>query len=101
VARKAKISKNEKRRRVVERYAARRREIKETIRNPRSTPEERREASRTLARLPRDSSPTRVRNRDRIDGRGRGYIRKFGLSRINFREKALKGEIPGVRKASW
>ncbi|MGF1471030.1 MAG: 30S ribosomal protein S14 [Rubrobacteraceae bacterium] len=101
MAKKSKIAKNEKRRRTVARYAARRRELKETMRDARSTPEERLAAASALARLPRDSSPTRVRNRDQIDGRSRGHIRKFGLSRINFREKALNGELPGVRKASW
>ena len=54
-----------------------------------------------LQKLPRNSSPTRLKNRDLLDGRPRGYMRRFGLSRISFREKASKGEIPGVTKASW
>ena len=54
-----------------------------------------------LQKLPRNSSPTRLKNRDMLDGRPRGYMRRFGLSRINFREKASKGEIPGVTKSSW
>ena len=54
-----------------------------------------------LQKLPRNSSPTRLKNRDMLDGRPRGYMRRFGLGRINFREKASKGEIPGVTKASW
>lgn len=54
-----------------------------------------------LQKLPRNSSPTRLKNRDLLDGRPRAYMRRFGLSRINFREKASKGEIPGVTKASW
>ena len=54
-----------------------------------------------LQKLPRNSSPTRLKNRDLLDGRPRGYMRPFGLSRINFREKASKGEIPGVTKSSW
>ncbi|MBP3899585.1 30S ribosomal protein S14 [Candidatus Saccharibacteria bacterium] len=54
-----------------------------------------------LQKLPRNSSPTRLKNRDLLDGRPRGYMRRFGLSRINFREKASKGEIPGVTKSSW
>lgn len=101
MARKSKIAKNEKRKEVVARYAERRRELKAVAKGSRSTMEERQEAVRALARLPRDSSPTRVRNRDQTDGRSRGYLRKFGLSRINFREKALGGELPGVSKASW
>jgi small subunit ribosomal protein S14 len=55
----------------------------------------------SLAALPRNASPTRLRNRCQITGRSRGYIRRFGMSRIVFREKALKGEIPGVKKISW
>ena len=54
-----------------------------------------------LQKLPRNSSPTRLKNRDMLDGRPRSYMRRFGLSRINFREKASKGEIPGVTKSSW
>ncbi|MDO4759347.1 MAG: 30S ribosomal protein S14 [Candidatus Saccharibacteria bacterium] len=54
-----------------------------------------------LQKLPRNSSPTRLKNRDLLDGRPRGYMRHFGMSRINFREKASKGEIPGVTKSSW
>lgn len=54
-----------------------------------------------LQKLPRNSSPTRLKNRDMLDGRPRGYMRRFGLSRINFREKASKGEIPGITKSSW
>lgn len=101
MARKAKIAKNEKRREVVARYAERRRELKATVKSPDTDPEERQAAAYALARLPRDSSPTRLRNRDQSDGRSRGYIRKFGLSRINFRDLAHEGKIPGVKKASW
>ena len=54
-----------------------------------------------LQKLPRNSSPTRLKNRDMLDGRPRGYMRRFGMSRINFREKASKGEVPGVTKSSW
>lgn len=54
-----------------------------------------------LQKLPRNSSPTRLKNRDMLDGRPRGYMRRFGMSRITFREKASKGEIPGVVKSSW
>jgi small subunit ribosomal protein S14 len=54
-----------------------------------------------LAKLPLNSSPTRWKNRDEIDGRPRGFMRRFGLNRINFREKASKGEIPGITKSSW
>lgn len=101
MARKAKIAKNEKRKEVVTRHAERRRELKAIVKSPDTAPEERQSAAYELARLPRDSSPTRLRNRDQLDGRPRGYIRKFGLSRINFRNLAHEGMLPGVKKASW
>ncbi|GGG17640.1 30S ribosomal protein S14 [Rhodococcoides trifolii] len=101
MAKKSKIAKNEQRRAVVARYAARRAELKETIRKP-STPEsERATAAAALRALPRDASPVRLRNRDAADGRPRGYLRKFGLSRIRVREMAHRGELPGVHKSSW
>ncbi|MER8032379.1 30S ribosomal protein S14 [Streptomyces bauhiniae] len=101
MAKKSKIAKNEDRRRTVERYAARRAELKEIIRRPASTPSERAAAERELRRQPRDASATRVRNRDSVDGRPRGHLRKFGLSRVNLREQAHAGFLPGVRKSSW
>ncbi|GAA4907113.1 30S ribosomal protein S14 [Streptomyces coeruleoprunus] len=101
MAKKSKIARNEQRRTVVERYAARRAELKELIRRP-STPEaERRAAQAELRRQPRDASATRVRNRDSVDGRPRGHLRKFGMSRVNVRQQAHAGFLPGVRKSSW
>ncbi|HEX2286002.1 MAG TPA: 30S ribosomal protein S14 [Mycobacterium sp.] len=99
MAKKSKIAKNEQRRRMVARYAERRAELKEVIR--RGTPEERAAAQAALQRLPRDASPVRLRNRDAIDGRPRGHLRKFGLSRVRVRELAHRGQLPGVSKASW
>ncbi|MFD3561976.1 30S ribosomal protein S14 [Streptomyces sp. NPDC058686] len=101
MAKKSKIAKNEKRRRVVARYAARRAELNEIVRRLSSSDTERAAAQRELARQPRDSSATRVRNRDSVDGRPRGYLRAFGLSRVNLREQAHAGFLPGVRKSSW
>ncbi|MFF3741925.1 30S ribosomal protein S14 [Streptomyces sp. NPDC002566] len=101
MAKKSKIAKNEERRRVVARYAARRAELKEVIRRPSSTEAERLAAQRELGRQPRDASATRVRNRDQTDGRPRGYFRTFGLSRVSLRGQAHAGHLPGVRKASW
>jgi small subunit ribosomal protein S14 len=101
MARTSKIVKNAKRRRLVERYAERRIELKEIIRRPSSTAEQRAVAMAALQRLPRDASAVRVRNRDAIDGRPRGHLRKFGLSRVRVRELAHRGELPGVPKASW
>ncbi|MEV4321091.1 30S ribosomal protein S14 [Microbispora rosea] len=99
MAKKSKIAANERRRAVVVRYAQRRAELKKVVRT--GTPEERASAVRELARQPRDASATRVRNRDAVDGRPRGYLGTFGLSRIRFRQMAHRGELPGVTKASW
>jgi small subunit ribosomal protein S14 len=101
MAKKSKIAKNEQRRAVVARYADRRAELKRIIASPAADPEERAAAVRELQRQPRDASATRLRNRDSIDGRPRGYLRAFGLSRINARRLAHAGELPGVRKSSW
>ncbi|MDH6144538.1 small subunit ribosomal protein S14 [Kitasatospora sp. GP30] len=101
MAKQSKIAKNEQRRAVVARYAERRAELKRIIAHPSTSPEERAAAQRELAGQPRDASATRVRNRDAVDGRPRGYQRAFGLSRINLRTLAHAGQLPGVRKASW
>lgn len=101
MAKKSKIAKNEQRKVVVARWATRRAELKEIIRKPSSSDSERADAQAALQRLPRDSSPVRLRNRDAADGRPRGYLRKFGLSRVKMREMAHRGELPGVHKSSW
>ncbi|AKA05209.1 30S ribosomal protein S14 [Streptomyces noursei ZPM] len=101
MAKKSKIVKNERRRATVARYAARRAVLKAVIRDPRAPDEERTAARRELSRQPRDASATRVRNRDGVDGRPRGYFRAFGLSRLNLRDQAHKGHLPGVTKSSW
>ncbi|MFD9818637.1 30S ribosomal protein S14 [Streptomyces violascens] len=101
MAKRSKIAKNEKRKAVVERYAARRAELKELIRRPSSTEEQRSAAIAELRGQPRDASATRVRNRDSVDGRPRGHLRKFGLSRVRLREQAHAGLLPGVTKSSW
>lgn len=101
MAKQSKIARNERRKVVVERYAARRAELKEIIRRPGTSEDERLAAQRELRRQPRDASATRVRNRDSVDGRPRGHLRKFGLSRVRLREQAHAGFLPGVRKSSW
>ena len=101
MAKKRKIAKNEQRRAVVARYADRRAELKRIIASPATGRDERAAALSELRRQPRDASATRVRNRDAIDGRPRGYLRAFGLSRLNTRRMAHAGELPGVRKSSW
>lgn len=101
MAKKSKIVRNEHRRRVVSRHAERRSELKAIIRSPDTSDEARAAAQSELNRQPRDASPVRVRNRDAIDGRPRGHLRKFGLSRVRVRELAHRGQLPGVRKSSW
>ncbi|MFI0820152.1 30S ribosomal protein S14 [Streptomyces sp. NPDC021098] len=101
MAKKSKIAKNERRRVIVARYAERRAELKAVIADPGTSDEERLDAQRELRRQPRDASATRVRNRDSVDGRPRGYLRAFGLSRVRLREMAHAGELPGVAKSSW
>ncbi|MFJ9643183.1 30S ribosomal protein S14 [Streptomyces sp. NPDC004244] len=101
MAKKSKIAQNEKRKAVVQRHAARRAELKEVIRRPSSSAADRDAALAELRRQPRDASATRVRNRDSVDGRPRGYLRKFGLSRVRARQQAHAGFLPGVTKSSW
>lgn len=101
MAKKSKIVKNEQRRATVERYAARRKELRDILKSATASPEEKETAKSKLAKLPRDANPNRIRNRCLLTGRARATYRKFGVSRHVFRELALKGEIPGVRKASW
>lgn len=101
MAKKSKIAKNEQRKEIVARYAERRAELKNIIKSQNTNDEDRLEAQFELNRQPRDAAQVRVRNRDAHDGRPRGYLRKFGLSRVRMREMAHRGELPGVRKSSW
>lgn len=101
MARKSKIAKDNQRRVLVERHAGRRTELRATIASPAASDEEKEAARKALARLPRDSSPVRPRNRDAVDGRPRGFLRTAGVSRVRFREMAHAGELPGVTKSSW
>lgn len=89
MAKTSAVYRDKKRQKMIQKYAAKRAELKELG------------DLEGLQKLPRNSSPTRWKNRDQLHGRPRGYMRRFGLSRINFREKASKGEIPGVTKSSW
>jgi len=95
------INREKKRRATVAKYAARRAELLSVARSPRASDEDREAARLRLQKLPRDASPTRMRNRCSLTGRPRGYFRKFGLARNKLRELAMRGEIPGVTKASW
>lgn len=101
MAKISKVVKNERRKKMSVLWAERRRALKQTINNPKSTPEQVDEAVMKLQKMPRDASPVRHRNRCSQSGRSRGYLRKFGLSRIALRDLALEGQIPGVVKSSW
>ena len=89
MAKKSMIARDRKRQKMIEKFAAKRAELKAAG------------DLDGLQKLPHNSSPTRWKHRDTLSGRPRGYMRRFGLSRINFREKASKGEIPGITKSSW
>lgn len=101
MAKQSVINREKKRARLVEKFAAKRAELKQRSRDLNLSPEERFEAIEGLQKLPRDSSPVRQRNRCRRTGRPHGYYRKFGLSRNKLREAAMRGEVPGLVKASW
>ena len=101
MAKKSMILREERRLKVVQRYAKKRAELKRIIQSPASTDEQRQAALHSLRTLPRDASPSRLRNRCSITGRSRGNYSKFGLGRTKLREQAMAGNIPGLTKASW
>jgi len=101
MAKKSMIAREKKRAQIVAKYSAKRDGLKAVINNPNSTLEAIEEASQLLQKLPRDASPTRQHNRCRMTGRPHGYYRKFGLCRNKLREAAMRGDIPGLVKASW
>ncbi len=101
MAKKSMVLREEKRKALVAKYAKRRAELKAMIYNLKLGDEERYQAQLELQKLPRDSSRSRIRNRCAVTGRSRGYYRKFGLSRSKLREVMMRGEAPGVVKASW
>jgi len=92
---------NEKRKKTVEKFKARRAQLLEIIYDSRASDDAKEQARAKLQKLPRDASPVRIRNRCALTGRPRGVYRKFGLGRNKLRDLALKGEVPGVIKASW
>ena len=101
MAKIALINREQKRRETVKKFAAKRADLIAIIDNQRASDEERDAARAQLQKLPRDSSPVRLRNRCRLTGRPRGVFRKFGLGRNKLRDIAMRGEIPGITKASW
>ncbi|KQR44666.1 small subunit ribosomal protein S14 [Frigoribacterium sp. PvP120] len=101
MAKKSKIAKNDQRAVIVARYAEKRLELKKALVDPAGTDESREAARLGLQKLPRDASPVRLRNRDAIDGRPRGHLKEYGISRVRFRDMAHRGELPGITKSSW
>ena len=101
MAKKSMLMRQKRREAEVKRFAAKRAELKEMIRDPKTSEDDKLEAQKKLQKFPRDASPVRLRNRCALTGRPHGYYRKFGLSRTKLRETTMRGEIPGVRKASW
>lgn len=95
------VEREKKRTKTVQKYAKKRAELKELIRNPNTSEEDRWEAQMAFQKLPRNASPCRQRNRCGLTGRPHGYYRKFGLGRNKLREAAMNGDIPGLVKASW
>ncbi len=101
MAKKSKIARNNQRAVIVERYAAKRLELKKALVDPAGTDDSREAARLGLQKLPRNASPVRLRSRDAIDGRPRGVLTKYGISRVRFRDMAHRGELPGITKSSW
>jgi len=101
MAKRSMVERQAKRLKTVRKFAAKRAELKAIILSPTSSDEARMQAQQKLQALPRDASPVRLRNRCSISGRPHGYYRKFGLSRNKLRESTMRGEMPGLSKASW
>lgn len=101
MAKKSMVNRELKRARTVEKFAVKRAELKKKMYDPKLSDEEREVARRKFHALPRDSSPVRIRNRCRVSGRPHGVYRKFGLGRNKLREAAMRGDVPGLVKASW
>ncbi len=101
MAKKSMIAREAKRAKTVEKYAAKRAELKAIIANPASSEDDVWDAQVALQKLPRDASPSRQQRRCRVTGRPHAVYRKFGLSRIKLREAAMRGDVPGLVKASW
>ncbi len=101
MAKKSMIAREVKRANLIKKYDEKRKALKEVVRSPNTTFEEKENAQLQLQKLPRDSSQSRLRNRCNLTGRPHGYYRKFGLSRNKLREATMRGDVPGLSKASW
>lgn len=101
MAKMSMVNRDAKRAKIVKKYSAKRTDLKAKLRDPKVGDEEKAELRRQFQALPRDASPCRIRNRCRLSGRSRGVYRKFGLARNKLREAAMRGDVPGLVKASW
>ena len=101
MAKTSMVNRDIKRSKLIKKYAAKRAELKAVVASPKSSYEEKMDAQTKLQKLPRDSSASRLRNRCELSGRPRGVYRKFGLGRNKLREATMRGDVPGLRKASW
>ncbi len=101
MAKLSQVLRDQRRKKLIEKYAEKRAELRKRLNDPNVSIEEKFEIQEAFAKRPRNSCPTRLKRRCAISGRARGYYRKFGISRIAFRDMALKGQLPGVRKSSW
>ena len=101
MAKTSQVNRDNKRKKLIARYAKRRAELRKTLKDANVSIEEKIEAQAEFSKLPRNSCPTRLNRRCEVSGRSKGYYRKFGISRIALRELALRGQLPGMRKSSW
>ena len=101
MAKTSSVEKEKKRAKIVKKFASKRTALKRKVSDPKLSFDERMEAQAKLQKLPRDASPTRQRARCALTGRSRGVYQKFGLGRMKLREATMRGDVPGLRKASW
>ena len=101
MAKTSQVLRDQRRKKLIQKFSAKRAVLRKRLKDPNASMEEKQEIQEAFAKLPRNSCPTRLKRRCQMTGRARAYYRKFGISRIALRELALKGQLPGVRKASW
>jgi small subunit ribosomal protein S14 len=101
LAKTSQVLRDDHRKKLIKKHAAKRAELRKKLKDPEVSIEEKLEVQKAFAKLPRNSCPTRLNRRCRISGRSRSYYQKFAISRIALRDLALKGQLPGVRKSSW
>ena len=101
MAKQSQVLRDRKRKKLIEKFAERRKALRRVLQDQNASIDEKLEAQTAFAKMPRNSCPTRLKRRCKITGRARGYYRKFGISRIALRDLALSGQLPGVRKSSW